>query len=314
MIFQDLVNHVNEMNIEKGYWFVRTDSGIYFDTFVKNNFIGIGWNQITIEDITHSTKAGNEVKSKIAATENIDIELSKGKGKATSIFNKLMRFNSLKKGDLVIIPSRNSSRYAFGVIQDSNIFSDIDNSHNCEYYKRKSVKWLSVEHVDKLDPIFYQIKITRHAISDIRKYANYIDNVTNSLYFKAGFGHFVLDIKTQKGINVITLIELVKSIQSLSEIINNTYDLNEDIDQNSIKLNLQSPGLIEFKLPIGKTLTILAAVLIMASCDNPDNVNISQPDKENLTELMDVHQETIEKIAVTLDELEVDRERMNTIY
>jgi|GEM_PF-4710568 hypothetical protein len=43
-----------ELEPEKEYWFVRTDSGTYYDTFKENNFIALGWNNITVRDIKES--------------------------------------------------------------------------------------------------------------------------------------------------------------------------------------------------------------------------------------------------------------------
>ncbi|MEO3403243.1 hypothetical protein AAFN85_05040 [Mucilaginibacter sp. CAU 1740] len=309
MLFQELIDHVNNLQADKQYWFVRTDSGLYFDTFVENNFIGIGWNQITLEDIRKLSP--DQMKDKIAKTEGLDITLSKSKGTVSGIYNKIQRFNNLKEGDIIIVPSRSSSRYAFGVIEDSKIYNDLDQTHNCPYHKRKKVKWLTVKHVSSLDPIFYQIKVSRHAISNIKRFENYIDNVTNHLYIKEGYGHYVLDIKTTDDINVKSLLALIQSIQKLAEDINREFQLNENIDNSSIKLNLQSPGKIEFKVQTGKTLIILAAVLSIASGCAPNNHQMTVQDRQKLDTFVEVHQDTIRKAETEIEELKVDKSNIN---
>jgi len=142
MNFQGLLENVKNIESHRGYWFVRTDSGKNFETFVKNSFIGIGWNGITLEDLRDASLKAAEVKRKIAKRYNIDIDKSSGKGKTTAIYTKLLRFKEFKKGDLIIIPSSNSKLYAFGIIQDNSIYNDIDQTHNCSYYKRRKVEWL----------------------------------------------------------------------------------------------------------------------------------------------------------------------------
>ncbi|PTQ92405.1 hypothetical protein C8P68_1125 [Mucilaginibacter yixingensis] len=309
MIFEELINHVNNLQADKQYWFVRTDSGLYFDTYTKHDFIGIGWNQITVEDLHKRSEV--EIKTKIAQSEGYDLGITKGKGKVSAIYNKLKRFDSLAKGDIVIIPSASSSRYAFGVIEDSTIYVDSKETNDCSYHKRRKVKWLAIKQVSSLDPVFYQIKVSRHAISNIKRFEKYIDNVTDHLYIKEGYGHFVLDIKTQDDINVKALLTLIESLQELAKQINIEFNLNENIDSSSIRLNLQSPGKIEFKLHSGKTLIILAAVLSIASGCTLNSDQISTADNHKLEKFVTIHQDTIQQAEQGIDELKVDRDKIN---
>ncbi|WP_395061343.1 hypothetical protein [Flavobacterium sp.] len=307
MIVEELVKRVESVSQETNYWFVRTDYGEYFDTYYKNNFIGIGWDEISIEELKN-TGLKVAVKEKIGKIENLDYDKTSTKGTITAIYNKLVRFINLKKGDIVIIPSRKSSRYAFGIIEEDEAYSKFEDENNCKHVKRKKVKWISIKSVKLLNPIFQQIKVSRHSISQINDYSEYIDNEINNIYLKDGNAHFVLDITTQKDINVETLIELIKNIQVLSKEINTYFNLNENIEENSIRLNLQSPGNIEFKLPIGKTLVALSAILAIA-CGNNNNV---QNDNE-LTTFANTHSDTLNRINNSMIDLEVDRERINSI-
>lgn len=307
MIVEELVKKVENVSREINYWFVRTDYGEYFDTYYKNNFIGIGWNEISIEELKNTGLKG-AVKEKIGKIENLDYDKTSTKGTITAIYNKLVRFINLKKGDIVIIPSRKSSRYAFGIIEEDEAYSKFEDENSCKHVKRKKVKWINIKSVKSLNPIFLQIKVSRHSISQINDYSEYIDNEINNIYLKDGNAHFVLDIKTQKDINVETLIELIKNIQLLSKEINTYFNLNENIEENSIRLNLQSPGNIEFKLPVGKTLVALSAILAIACGDNNNVQN-----NDELTNFAKAQSDTLERINNSMLELEVDRERINSI-
>lgn len=313
LIIKDLIREVNEVEEDKGYWFVRTDSGIHYETYYKNGFIGIGWNYITIEDLTK--KSESDVKNKIAKTQKLDLEITKSKSRVTSIYTKLKRFQGLKKGDLVIIPSYGSSRYGFGIIDDERIYSDVDQGDECEHYKRRRVKWLAEKHVSNLDPIFHLVKVSRHAISDVSRYSNYIDNVTNSLYVKQDYGHYVLDITTNDDINVNDLIDLVQTINSLSIKINQHFEFEEDIDETFIRLNLQSPGKVEFKQKAKATIITLAIILSLVSCDDNSTVeNISQEQREELNDFVELNKSELDQIDSTFDKLKVDKERINRLY
>jgi len=306
MIIDYLVNQVKEIPTKTDYWFVRTDDGKYFETFLKNGFIGIGWNEITLEEIKKG-KSSNSLREKIIKSEKLDSSEPSTKGKVTTIINKLTNFVNLKKGDVIVIPSNSSSRLAFGVIEDSKIYLDIDKSNKCNFIKRKKVNWIVVKNMSELDPNFYTIKVSRHTISKVDDYSVFIDSVISSLFIKEDNAHFVLDIKTKKEINVNTLIALINNIQFLTKEINSKFLLGEEIDSNSIRLNLQSPGKIEFKLFSGKSLITLVALLSLTCCNESDDSTNTELDSFIATNKV-----VLEEINQAMDELEVDKQRINS--
>lgn len=305
MIVEELVKQVKEISEKTDYWFVRTDYGQYFDTYYENGFIAIGWNNITLEDLKNPND--NKIRKKLLITEKLDPNKASTKGTLTGIINKLRSFVSLKKGDIIVMPSRNSSRYAFGIVQSSQVEIDFDKRKDCDYYKRKKVKWVTMKNTSQLDPNFFTMRFTQHTISRIDDYSPFIDNVISSLYRKNNNTHFVLDIKTTKDINVNSLVSLIDNIQVLINEINKNFNLGEQIDNNSIRLHLQSPGQIEFKLPIGKSLITLAAILSLTCC-NDDKEQLQSPE---LNTFVNVNQDTISKIKTAMTELEADKDKIN---
>lgn len=304
MIVEELVKQVKEIPEKTDYWFVRTDYGQYFDTYYENGFIAIGWNNITLEELKNPND-DEKIRKKLLISEKLDSTKAGTKGTLTGIINKLQSFVNLKKGDIIVMPSRNSSRYAFGIVQSTQV--DIDKGKDCDYYKRKKVKWVTVKNTSQLDPNFFTMRFTQHTISRIDDYSPFIDNVISSLYRKNNNTHFVLDIKTTKDINVNSLISLIDNIQILINQINKDFNLGEQIDNNSIRLHLQSPGQIEFKLPIGKSLITLAAILSLTCC-NDDKQPIKSPE---LNTFVNVNQDTISKIKKSMTELEADKDKIN---
>ena len=310
MALEQFIESIGELKPEREYWLVRTDSGQFYDTFIEGNYIGIGWNKITIENLTRLTDIST--KDLIAQRYNYNLEQPRGKNNVTSIYNKLKRFKDLKKGDVVLIPSHSSYRFAFGIIEDNHIYSDPDNRDLCPYYKRRKVNWVVQKKMIELDPIFYKIRQSRHAISSISKHQNPIDNILNSLYIKHGYGHYVIDITTTEDININSLLMMVGGIQELISKINDYFDLSEDIDSSSIKLNLQSPGKIEFKLKSGKSLMILAAILSMTCCANPAETSQSKIEINGIAEFSDINKSAIKNTQKAFDELKVDMDKINS--
>lgn len=310
MALPNLYDLVGEVNTGTDYWFVRTDSGTYFETYLQNGFVGIGWNYITLEDLT---KSDVDVKEKIGRFEKLDLEDSNNKRLVTTIYTKLLRFKNLAKGDRIVIPSAASGQFAFGTIEDKNPYVDADQSFDCEYYKRRRVRWGVVKFIEDLDPNFYKIKMSRHAISSVKENGWLIDKVLESLFVKDGRSHFVLNILKEDPIQLATLTNLVSSITTLSNNINAHFDLGESPDTSAIRLQLQSPGTIEIILEKGKSLIILAAVLSIISCGgSDDHLRIPQGEKDQINDFINLNSHEIDSIRNSMEALEVNKDKINS--
>jgi hypothetical protein len=244
------------------YWFVRTDNGQYFDSFYENSFIGINWNEINHSDLK---KTEPEIRDKIARTYGFDPQTTKGKRKISDIYTKLTRFRDLKTDDIIVIPSKNSSVLAFGKIIDEEIFEELNNRVGCSYYKRRRVQWVAKHNFERLDPAFHRIKKSRHTICTVNDSSHFIDSVLYDVYLKGDDSHVVLEVGTRDDINWKALTELLNDLHLFLDLINTEFNLGEPTDSSSIKLNLQSRGLINLKQK-GKSLFYLAAMLGLAGC------------------------------------------------
>lgn len=305
----DLSISIKEIPSSMGYWFVRTNDGTYFETFTKNDFIAIGWNLISLEDLNKSDK---ELRDKIIRIEKFDSTKKGTTGKVTSIINKLKNFRNLKQGDRIIVPSNSSSRLAFGIVEDSVVYTDVNESHDCTFHKRRKVNWVTIKNMTELDPNFFQIKISRHSISNIKQHSVFIDKVYDSLFIKNNQTHFVIDIKTKSDINLKSLIELMSLIQKLVENINRELGYDESADDISVRLNLQSPGLIEIIKPIGKPLRIAVLAISLQSCET---AGLAIPVKDsNVSSTLSANIDTINRInEVLFDDLGADEKKIRGI-
>lgn len=310
-----LIDRLSVVEPERGYWFIRTDDGINFDPFTKNGFIGIGWNPITLEDLTKLSP--QDAHQKIAKTYSLDLELTKNKRKVSDIYNKLIRFKDIKKGDVVVVPSNASGRLAFGIIEDSNIYIDTEQSHECDYYKRKKVDWVLTKNADSLDPILYKIKISRHSISSIKPYQDYIDRIISTFYFKDNFGNFVFEVNKDEDINLSQLVDLISSIQKLLFDINKFYQYGENIEDCAIKLSLQSRGKFTLKEPIGRSLATFGIIIALYGCQNDNNqtsTNLSPQERQKAEQFIATEVDTLKNIDKRFVELEVNKDKINSVF
>ena len=296
MTVEQILKKVDKFSTDNHYWFVRTDYGAWFEEFIDGNFIAVGWDYLTLFELKNSTE--DVVKKKISKTEGIDNSQFQGKIKVTSTYNKLKTFISLKKEDVIVIPSRNSDRLAFGRITDDEPYEEINAN---DFRKRRRVEWYEIKNMDDLNPIFYQVKSNQHTISSIDLYASYIDRVIGNLFKKGDNTHYVLNIEKEDDINFDDLKTLMDDIKILSNNINTFFQFNENSDEFFIKINLQSKGALELIKEKGKTLAILAYLLHLVSCNSVD-----KEQDQRINDFIKENKRTLNSTSKVIDTLKIN--------
>lgn len=331
-MFENLTTQFENLESNKDYWFIRTMKGRNFTPFLNNGFIGINWNYVTATNLRELNE--QQIKDIIAENEvddrgNLyDPVSTRGKAKITSIYNKLIRFKELKAGDMVVIPSSGSNYLAFGVITDAQIFNNFDDDE-CDFHKRRHVHWITTQALENLDSIFYKMIFSLHAISNINSYSSYIDKIVSSVFVKDDKSHLILNVRQEDDINYDSLNGVLQNVRNLTALINDSFNFQEDLSNNSVKLNIQSPGTIEFIYNTGRSLllaSIFLAMPLLTSCSNTssaqdiideknanvqivkDTINgddrLSQAEKDALTEFGIIHIDTIALTKKNMQEID----------
>ena len=192
----ELSMSISQISDERGYWFFRSQGGAYYSDFFKYNFIGIGYNEISIKDLTFADEktVSTHIKSKLSISGKAD--------KSGYAASHMIRFvHGLKKGDVVIVPDHASRRVVYGIITSDSPYMKSKNSEDkCPFQKRWDVNWTYQEARHRLNPKLFPIFSSRHIITDISKYAPYIDSTISDLYIKDEKVHFVINILTDNPI------------------------------------------------------------------------------------------------------------------
>lgn len=226
------------INKDRRYWLVRTDSGTLWEQFKSEDFIGINWNEFSDVELLENCKKDKNIESEIKKEIQEIYNVEHG----GRILNQINRFVfDLNIGDIVMIPSQNSSIISFGEIT-SDVYKykltdeDIDNEY-CDFIKRRNIKWLKDISKKDLDPMLFKMLQAHQTISNADSYAHEIDRALELLYIKDEKIHLTIMVKAQGDIKGKDLYALQKLV----------YDRIE-IDENSLsmKINVQSPGPIEF--------------------------------------------------------------------
>ncbi|WP_315169470.1 hypothetical protein [Metaclostridioides mangenotii] len=253
---------------ERNYWFVRTKGGRFYSDFYNNEYIAIGWNKVNL------SRADNR-KEKVVIEEmkqviNSNYPDEKVAGKPAGQIYRFVK--KMKSGDIVLVPNSDTKSILFGEILEDNIFieeikennkDDVENAllYNtndllldesvrnviCPFEKRRKIKWIKEIDRYKLDSSLYSLLNSHGAVSGANKYSYSIDRELSSFYIKGEKAHIVQRITTKEDIPAIDLLNFVYNNLKFIDIYNEIFD--EDISKNDVnmKLNVQSPGLIDFQ-------------------------------------------------------------------
>lgn len=235
-IFRRSESKIPKIDSNTNYWFVRAQGGILYNSFLVGNYIAIGWNSITLEDLVDLTE--DEIKSKIKEYHT-DVE------KPGSPYNQMMRFAfNINVGDIVIVPSEAPNNLAVGIV-NSRPYTETDEqiqseTNVCPYNKRIKVSWMGVIRNEDIDPQLYKLVYSGHTISAADQYKNYINRGLFSAYVDGNMMSITFKVKEDGGINAFQFNYFISKVLAIAEILSD--DDNHQID---IRTNVQSPGPIE---------------------------------------------------------------------
>lgn len=261
MTLQEILDKLPKLKSNRNYWFVRTDGGDMYESFLIGNFIGIGWDKVTLEDIAKANTGNNTGVEILKDTVRTKYPDEQRPGHTAS---QLMKFvYQIKKNDIILIPSHGSHEISFGEVTNTPAFSELNGKFNCPFVKRKSVRWLTRVSRNSLDPHLFRLMFSHHTVSEADYYAEYIDKEINSFFIKGDKAHLVLGVQTEKDIKARELFEMgTLSLDILEEFANNE-NLDLDADEINVKLNVQSPGLIELSGLDISGIVLLGIILII---------------------------------------------------
>ncbi|MCU4836826.1 hypothetical protein OCF61_28920 [Bacillus cereus] len=275
---------IPNISSDRDYWLVRTEAGLFYQSFDINNYIAIGWNEIDETVLKKNNMTVNKEDILRLCPPPIKTN-DKGQQsrQAQLIANNINKFiKKVKKGDIVIIPSARSEYVTFGEVLDSDLYYETNipevrpkkrsDEKFCQYTKRKRVKWLKTIKKDKLDPELYKLFYSQHTITEAKDYAQFIDRAIDSLFIKGTTAHLTLHVEKKGNVNALSFSDLIRDtlnpIDQFKEI-NKPFSANLDKNKISIKTNVQSPGPIEL---IGSIPEIMVIASLIISLDYPKYV------------------------------------------
>lgn len=93
-------------------WFIRSESGILYDDYSRNQYVSLGWNYLTKERLSDMSKNRNHIK------DILQDEYKEKSNQVTKIINKCSSFIfEMKAGDYIIFPNHGSTKYTVGILK-----------------------------------------------------------------------------------------------------------------------------------------------------------------------------------------------------
>lgn len=274
-----LASSIEEIPVQKKYWLVRTQSGIYYDTFRKNGVIALDHNEVPLSYLSSlrtsfqedSALILNGIRNRVIdihqslGTSNPDIDFSTRRSSlvASQIFKFVFE---IKKGDVVLIPSTHSDVISFGVVNEGYIgdFTPEELRRiETDAILKKRVKWLKHSYRVDLDPYLYRTFTSHQAVSDVSSYAEIIERSLKDLFIIDDEAHLIINVETEEDILAKDLFGLGSNILNIVDEFSEAFDLGVSSKDISVTINLNSPGKIDFKSKIKKTTMVAGLVLAL---------------------------------------------------
>lgn len=158
-------------------------------------------------------------------------------------------------GYIVIIPAASSEHIGIGLITSEvyiapppDPFEDAPEDigyAKCPYKKRRKVHWLKSVPRNKIDPYLFKLMCAINTISDASNYDSFIDRMIYPLYIKNDQVHLTVRVDKKDKISAIDMAKLISGIVGMFDV-PSTDTFYSDLNDLEIRVNVQSPGVIEF--------------------------------------------------------------------
>lgn len=252
-LFAEQIENISTPKIpdETHFWLVRTKGGCFYQEFVNEDFVALGWNRID-----QKTSFSKETLD-VLKDEMKEIYDEKRPGNP---INKCKRFiEEVSAGDYILIPNEGSSMFAIckaGEYYEENYSSDFELEQiakldsgepdiKCPYKKRRRVQVLLQISAKRLGLKLIKATSSYHGISSLDEYAEDILNCVYNCYEYKGDIVYTINIAKQSQIKAREFSRLMYSITEMF------CEIVTDEDAVSVKMSLSSPGRVIVKLQSG---------------------------------------------------------------
>lgn len=266
--------YVLSISHDTHYWMIRTMGGKYYQEFIENHFIAIGYDNITLDDISNVDENDNVT---VNALRQQIIELYPDISRPGHVLSQLLRFcKQIHTGDIVILPGYSSHEVTIcritGAVYEHEEEDIIE--RECPFHKRIPMEIIRTTNRLALPPKAQLMFGSRHPISNIDDYATYIDSSIMDYYEKGDETHIILKIDTDEDVPATDFFNLYK-IMKLAEGFCAENNIDGTADDAIMKVQMESKGMLHL---ISSKKTLLAFIALGIMFVNGGGLNIHYGD------------------------------------
>uniref|UniRef100_UPI00402958AE hypothetical protein n=1 Tax=Lachnospira eligens TaxID=39485 RepID=UPI00402958AE len=228
---KELLNYqLPYVNGNVNFWMVRTKKGYFYDEYINDSYVALGWNIIDL-----STDIGSIEKEQLEVLkENIkNIYGDKRPGQAISKCKKFMY--ELKIGDIIMIPGIHDDKIAFAEVGEYYEREDLNEENEIEV----TIKVIKVINYKDLHVKLLKVLSSYQGICNLNEYGKYILDMIYPIYYWREAYSFQMHINTSKPIDLTSITKVMQCVDCYMKKVVGDNEL-------SIMLNLNSKGVISF--------------------------------------------------------------------
>lgn len=240
---------------DRRYWFIRTHGGEYFEEFCDKGYVGIGDKDIPC--VTESDR-----------TPELITQVKQNHPQATRALNQIYTFcKEIHKDDIVVIPSERAEDFAFGIIEENDVYLEDTSSEKdtidgkCPYNRRRKVRWIQKIPKSRIDSKLYTLFRNQQKLSKADNYGEYIERALYPFYVKEGKAHFTLSLIAPESPNAFDMPLYMNGILNRAKELYKAIGCIENDIKVQSRINVQSAGLIE--LLGDPTFVALASIVVI---------------------------------------------------
>ena len=243
--------NIPQISNEQNFWMLRTKSGTFYNEFIADSFIAIGWNLITQKRVSNLTRKANEELKK-------SVEQVYGEKRPQMAINKCSRFvNEIKENDFVVIIGNSKVSIAkigkYYELQDGfSIESELEISEQveknakvivkCPYNKRRQIEIIKEIEITKLSPYLVNTIIANHhSLSSLNDSSNLILSSCFDMFICEDKFVCTFRVQQEKDIDSFDYSSFIYYISKITR-------LDNDKSKVAIKTNVHSAGDIIFEV------------------------------------------------------------------
>lgn len=270
----ELVNSlpsVRLINSETRFWMIRTKRGFFFDEFIQNKYVAIGWNLISKSMLLNNASNKNINKSlKDLIRDNYEEK------KPGTALNKCIRFcHEIKNGDIGVVVGRQKVAFVYiGEYFEKSLDkfplkleketnkqieeAGVQDSFACPYTKCRKITVIKVIENDAYLSPYLEAAFARnwHSLSDLTDYANLILSTCYDTFCYKDHLTVTFRVSKKGDINAFDLASFILTSGNLLS--------NYSQENISIKTALHSPGDISLTAQIIDNLPYLLGFVYAA--------------------------------------------------